>query len=65
MKVVYQGSETETEAADLAGFLREQGLPVAELVIEFNGEILAGSVDALPELHENDRIEVFRIVTGG
>jgi len=65
MKVIYQGVVTETGAADLAGFLRGQGAPVAELVIEFNGEILAGSVDALPELHENDRIEVFRIVTGG
>ena len=65
MKVIYQGVVTETGAADLAGFLREQGLPVAELVVEFNGEILAGAVDPLPELHENDRIEVFRIVTGG
>ncbi len=65
MNVIYQGVVTETGAADLAGFLRELGLPVAELVIEFNGEILAGAVDLLPELRENDRIEVFRIVTGG
>ncbi len=65
MKVVYQGVVTETEAADLAGFLRERGLAVAELVIEFNGEILAGDAGSLPELRENDRIDVFRIVAGG
>jgi len=65
MKVVYQGSETETGAADLAGFLRERGLPFTELVIEFNGEILAGDAGSLSELRENDRIEVFRIVAGG
>lgn len=65
MKVIYQGAETETAAANLAGFLRENGWKAAELVIEFNGGVLAGGTDALPELHPGDRIDVFRIVAGG
>ena len=65
MKVVWQGVFTETSATDLAGFLRERGLPVAELVIEFNGGVLTGAADSLPELHEDDRIDAFRIVSGG
>lgn len=65
MKIVYQGAETETAAADLAGFLQEKGWNAAELVIEFNGDVLPGGAGAFPELRPGDRIDVFRIVTGG
>lgn len=65
MKIIYQGAEAETAAADLAGFLREKGWNAAELVIEFNGDVLTGGTDALPKLKPGDRIDVFRIVTGG
>ncbi len=65
MQVIYQGTETETDAGDLAGFLRERNLNSTELVIEFNGEILTGNAAPLPGLNPGDRIDIFRIVTGG
>ena len=64
MKVKYQGKETETGADTVAAFLADNGVNVAEAVVELDGEIVAAAAGATP-LHEGAELNVFRIVAGG
>ena len=65
MKVKYQGKETETGADTVAAFLADNGVNVAEAVVELDGEIVAGDAVAAAALHEGAELNVFRIVAGG
>lgn len=64
MKVKYQGKETETGADTVAAFLADNGVNVAEAVVELDGEIVAGDAVAAA-LHEGAELNAFRIVAGG
>lgn len=65
MRILYQGKETETDAATVAAFLAVQGVKTEEAVVELDGEIVASdSVSATP-LREGAELNVFRIVAGG
>ena len=65
MKIRYQGKETETGADTVAAFLADNGVNVAEAVVELDGEIVAGDVVATAALHEGAELNAFRIVAGG
>ena len=65
MKIKYQGKETETDAATVAAFLADNGVNVAEAVVELDGEIVAGDAVAAAALHEGAELNAFRIVAGG
>ena len=65
MKIRYQGKETETGADTVAAFLADNGVNVAEAVVELDGEIVAGDAVAATSLHEGAELNVFRIVAGG
>ncbi|MBQ8113852.1 MAG: hypothetical protein IJ146_11695 [Kiritimatiellae bacterium] len=65
MKVKYQGKETETGADTVAAFLADNGVNVAEAVVELDGEIVAGDAVAAAALHEGAELNAFRIVAGG
>ncbi len=65
MKVKYQGKETETDADTVAAFLADNGVNVAEAVVELDGEIVAGDAVAAAALHEGAELNAFRIVAGG
>ena len=65
MKIRYQGKETETGANTVAAFLADNGVNVAEAVVELDGEIVAGDAVAATSLHEGAELNAFRIVAGG
>ena len=65
MKIKYQGKETETDADTVAAFLADNGVNVAEAVVELDGEIVAGDAVAATSLHEGAELNAFRIVAGG
>ena len=65
MKVKYQGKETETGADTVAAFLADNGVNVAEAVVELDGEIVAGDAVEAAALHEGAELNAFRIVAGG
>ena len=65
MKGKYQGKETETGADTVAAFLADNGVNVAEAVVELDGEIVAGDAVAAAALHEGAELNAFRIVAGG
>ena len=65
MKIKYQGKETETDAVTVAAFLADNGVNVAEAVVELDGEIVAGDAVAAAALHEGAELNAFRIVAGG
>ena len=65
MKIRYQGKETETGADTVAAFLADNGVNVAEAVVELDGEIVAGDALAATSLHEGAALNAFRIVAGG
>ena len=65
MKIRYQGKETETDADTVAAFLADNGVNVAEAVVELDGEIVAGDAVAATSLHEGAELNAFRIVAGG
>ena len=65
MKVKYQGKETETGTDTVAAFLADNGVNVAEAVVELDGEIVAGDAVAAAALHEGAELNAFRIVAGG
>lgn len=67
MKIIYQGTETETAAPDLIGLLREKGVEGQKFLIEFNDDVLSSDSEALAGIRINagDRINLFRIVPGG
>lgn len=65
MKIRYQGKETETGADTVAAFLADNGVNVAEAVVELDGEIVAGDAMAAAALHEGAELNAFRIVAGG
>lgn len=65
--IILNGKAVETPAGlTLAGLLKERQLPAAELIVELNGVILEKSAGfAAVELRDQDRLNLFRIVTGG
>ena len=65
MKILYQGKEVETDAATVAAFLADNGVNVAEAVVELDGEIVAADSVAATSLREGAVLNVFRIVAGG
>ena len=65
MKILYQGKETETDAATVAAFLAVQGVKSEEAVVELDGEIVAADSVAATSLREGAVLNVFRIVAGG
>ena len=65
MKIKYQGKETETGADTVAAFLADNGVNVAEAVVELDGKIVAGDAVAAAALHEGAELNAFRIVAGG
>ena len=65
MKILYQGKETETDAATVAAFLAVQGVKTEEAVVELDGEIVASDSVAATPLREGVELNVFRIVAGG
>ena len=65
MKIRYQGKETETGADTVAAFLADNGVNVAEAVVELDCEIVAGDAVAAAALHEGAELNAFRIVAGG
>ena len=65
MKILYQGKETETDAATVAAFLAVQGVKSEEAVVELDGEIVAVDSVAATSLREGAVLNVFRIVAGG
>ena len=65
MKILYQGKETETDAATVAAFLAVQGVKSEEAVVELDGEIVASGSVAATLLREGAVLNVFRIVAGG
>ena len=65
MKILYQGKETETDAATVAAFLAVQGVKTEEAVVELDGEIVAADSVAATSLREGAELNVFRIVAGG
>ena len=65
MKIRYQGKETETGANTVAAFLADNGVNVAEAVVELDGDIVAGDAVAATSLHEGAELNAFRIVAGG
>ena len=65
MKILYQGKETETDAATVAAFLAVQGVKTEEAVVELDGEIVAADSVAAAALHEGAELNAFRIVAGG
>jgi thiamine biosynthesis protein ThiS len=65
--IILNGQAVETPVGlTLAGLLKERKLPAAELIVELNGAILEkrSGFDAV-ELRDQDRLNLFRIVTGG
>ena len=66
MKVVYQGSEAETGATSVAGFLAERGVDAARAIVEYAGEVYApGSDLAALELKPGAALDVFKLTAGG
>ena len=65
MKILYQGKETETGSDTVSAFLADNGVNVAEAVVELDGEIVAGDAVAAAALHEGAELNAFRIVAGG
>ena len=65
MKIKYQGKDTETDAANVAAFLEENGIVANEAVIELDGEIVAADAAAGMPLREGAELNAFRIVAGG
>lgn len=66
MKIIYQGAETSTDAANVAAFLAERGVDAASVVVEFQGCVLAGDAAlSAATLAEGAALNVFRICAGG
>lgn len=65
MRILYQGKETETDAATVAAFLAVQGVKTEEAVVELDGEIVASDSVVATPLREGAELNVFRIVAGG
>ena len=66
MNVVWQGEKTETQAATVAAFLEEKGVPAAQCVVEWNGEAYAPGDDLSGlALAEGGRLDAFKVVAGG
>ena len=66
MKIVYQGAEAETDAADVAAFLASRLSDLSKALVEYRGEVFGpgGDLSAL-KLEEGAELNVFQIVAGG
>lgn len=66
MKIVYQGTEVETEETSVAGFLAERQVDVAKAIVEYAGEVYAPGADlAVLELTPGAALDVFKLTAGG
>lgn len=64
MEIILNGNKKEVkEKTTISDLLKEYSLDFKSVVIEHNFEIVKESVDV--EIHENDNIEILRIVGGG
>ena len=66
MKIVYQGTEVETEETSVAGFLAERQVDGAKAIVEYAGEVYAPGADlAVLELKPGAALDVFKLTAGG
>jgi len=66
MTVTANGQSLEAATpCTLEAFLLAQGLLPRSVVVEHNGEAVAPSEFARRLLHDNDRLEIVKIVAGG
>lgn len=66
MKIVYQGTEVETEETSVAGFLAERQVDVAKAIVEYAGEVYAPGADlAALALKSGAALDVFKLTAGG
>lgn len=64
MKIVLNGKDHETSAADVAALVGELGFPKVTVLVELNGTALRRE-EWTNALREGDRVELLRIVAGG
>ncbi len=66
-QILFNGKPVEIGVhTTLSDFLQAQGLDHAQVIVEWNGEIVEWNAgEASPMLHSDDRLNVFRIVAGG
>jgi sulfur carrier protein len=65
MRILVNGAWRETQAADLAGALRELGYAEAVVATALNGEFVPASSRPGARLTEGDRLEVLAPMQGG
>jgi sulfur carrier protein len=65
MRIVVNGLERESAAADVAALLRDLRVEPSTIVVEHNGALLRRDQLDRCELHEGDRLELVRFVGGG
>jgi thiamine biosynthesis protein ThiS len=65
MKIIVNGKDRETGAANVEQLVSELGLPSAAVLVEHNGTALLRSEWSVTELRGLDRLEIIRMVAGG
>lgn len=65
MNIVINGTRREVRASQVEGLVTELGLPLAAALVEHNGTALLRSEWGRTALHEDDRLEIVRMVAGG
>ncbi len=65
MKIVYQGTETETSAPTVGAFLEGRGVAPGTAVVEYAGAVYAPGDSLDVPLAEGASLNAFRIVAGG
>lgn len=64
MKITYQGKAEETVAATVDAFLASHGVGL-DVIVEYNGEIIADVASRAIPLEEGAELNVYHIVSGG
>lgn len=66
MRVIVNGKPHEVaEGTTVTDLLAEMKLAEAPVIVERNGEIVRRPDQTQTQLHENDRLELVRLVAGG
>lgn len=65
MKITLNGSVVDTDQADLAALVQEQGLDLSSLVIEHNFTVIKQENWPHTPVREGDTIELLNFVGGG